>query len=78
MFLKSCASLIFFRADFLPGRVKDLSAPRVEHYSGDDGKLSPLTRPMGIPCLISEPLSAVAIYGSYVRLYILTTPDLKL
>ena len=28
MLLKSCASLTCFRACFLPGRAKDLSAPR--------------------------------------------------
>jgi len=35
MLLKSCASLTWFRVCFLPGRAKDLSAPR--YYSRIDG-----------------------------------------
>jgi hypothetical protein len=46
-------------------------------HSGDDRQLSPLTRTLGIPCLIFGIPSVLGIYGMYLRLILSTTPDLK-
>jgi hypothetical protein len=40
---------------------------KIKHYLRDDRKFSPLTKSLGIPCLIAESLWAVTVYSSYVR-----------
>ena len=77
MLLNSHASLSCFRACFLPGLAKDLSAPQVKHYSGDDGRIFTADDVFGNSLSNFGTPSAVTIYSSYVWPFLLNSPDLK-